>query len=164
MLESAIAVRSKILPKISVIIVTYRSTRELPGCIDSVLRQRVPVEIFVVDNASPDHTPEMIAGYGERHDNVYPILNTENLGLAAGNNCPIGKCQGEYVLILNPDTVLPDMDTPRVPWSATLSVGSELAAPEAAGVINAAVPARSAAAPARRQATRVSSLNRLNIE
>lgn len=107
-LESAIAVRSKILPKISVIIVTYRSTRELPGCIDSVLRQRVPVEVFVVDNASPDHTPEMIAGYGERHDNVYPILNTENLGLAAGNNCPIGRCQGEYVLILNPDTVLPD--------------------------------------------------------
>jgi GT2 family glycosyltransferase len=106
--EFAIAVPSKVIPKISVIIVTYRSTSELPGCIESVLRQAVPVEVFVVDNASPDHTPEMIAGFGERYDNVYPILNTENIGLAAGNNCPIGRCQGDYVLILNPDTVLPD--------------------------------------------------------
>ncbi len=67
-------------------------------------------------------------------------------------------------MVTAPDTVLPDMDTPRVPWSATLSVGSELAAPEAAGVINRAAPARSAPAPARRLATRVSSLNRLDIE
>lgn len=106
--EPEIAVRTRISPRVSVIIVTYRSTNELPGCIESVLRQTVPVEVFVVDNASPDHTPEMVAGYGERHDNVYPILNTENLGLAAANNCPIGRCQGDYVLILNPDTVLPD--------------------------------------------------------
>lgn len=106
--ESPITAASKVIPKVSVIIVTYRSTNELPGCIEGVLRQTVPVEVFVVDNASPDHTPEMIAGYGERYDNVYPILNKENIGLAAGNNCPIGRCQGDYVLILNPDTVVPE--------------------------------------------------------
>jgi GT2 family glycosyltransferase len=66
------------------------------------------MEVFLVDNASPDSTPEMVTDYGARFDNIFPILNTENIGLAAGNNCPIGKCKGDYVLILNPDTVLRD--------------------------------------------------------
>lgn len=114
MLDSTIAIQSKISPKVSVIIVTYRSTHELPGCLDSVMRQTVPLEVFVVDNASPDHTPEMVADYGKRFDNVYPILNTENLGLAAGNNCPIGKCRGEYVLLFNPDTILLDGSLARM--------------------------------------------------
>ena len=102
------AIKSNVLPKVSVIIVTYNSTQELPGCIESVLRQTPHMEVFLVDNASPDSTPEMVTDYGARFDNIFPILNTENIGLAAGNNCPIGKCKGDYVLILNPDTVLRD--------------------------------------------------------
>src|SRR6202042_1736163 len=56
-----------------------------------------------------------------------------------------------------PDTVLPEIDTPCAPWSATVSVGSEPAAPAAAGIMRAPRPARTQAAP-------VSHLNRLNIE
>ena len=101
-------------PRVSVIIVTYRSSKELPGCLESVLKQAVPVEVFLVDNASPDYTPQMVAEYAARFENVHAILNKENVGLAAGNNCPLGSCQGDYVLILNPDTLLPDNSLERM--------------------------------------------------
>ena len=97
----------KLVPRVSVVIVTYRSTKELPACMESLLQQSIPIEILLIDNASPDSTPQMVADYAERIDNVYAILNRENLGLAAGNNCALGRCRGEYVLMLNPDTVLP---------------------------------------------------------
>lgn len=97
----------QVTPRVSVVVVTYRSTKELPACVESLLQQSTPIEIFLIDNASPDATPQMVADYAERFDNVYAILNSENLGLAAGNNCALGRCRGEYVLVLNPDTVLP---------------------------------------------------------
>jgi GT2 family glycosyltransferase len=92
-------------PRASVIIVTYQSANEISDCVESLLRQSVPVEIFIVDNASSDNTPQLIADYAARFENIHAILHTENIGLAAANNSPLGKCQGEYVLILNPDTL-----------------------------------------------------------
>lgn len=95
-------------PRVSVIIVTYRSSNEIPGCLESVLRQSVPTETFIVDNASPDNTAQIVAGYAARFENVHVILNKENIGLAAANNSPLEQCQGDYVLIQNPDTLLRD--------------------------------------------------------
>jgi GT2 family glycosyltransferase len=102
----SVAPKNKALPNVSVVIVTYMSTQELPGCLESLMSQTVPVEVFVVDNASPDNTPQMVSDYAARFENIHPILNSQNLGLAAANNCLLGRCRGEYVLILNPDTVL----------------------------------------------------------
>jgi GT2 family glycosyltransferase len=98
--------RQSVRPRISVIIVTYCSREEIPACVASLQEQTVPVEIFLVDNASPDDTGLMVTDYAERFDNVHAILNKDNVGLAAGNNAPLGKCQGDYVLILNPDTMV----------------------------------------------------------
>jgi len=92
-------------PQVSVIIVTYRSANEISECVESLLKQPVTVEIFLVDNASPDNTPDVVADFAARFENIHAILNTENIGLAAANNSPLEKCQGKYVLILNPDTV-----------------------------------------------------------
>ncbi len=93
-------------PRVSVITVTYCSRNEIPACIGSVLEQSVPTEIFLVDNASPDDTAQVVTSYAKRFDNIHAILNKENIGLAAANNMPLGKCQGDYVLILNPDTLV----------------------------------------------------------
>jgi GT2 family glycosyltransferase len=101
-------------PRISVVIVTYASSNELDGCMGSLLKQTLPIEIFLVDNASPDHTPEMVEGYARSFANVHAILNANNIGLAAANNSPLGRCQGDYVLILNPDTVLRDNTLERL--------------------------------------------------
>ena len=101
-------VSNQIVPRVSVIIVTYGSSSEVPGCVESLLKQSVPVEIFLIDNDSPDNTAEVVSEYANRYQNVHAILNKENIGLAAGNNVPVGKCQGEYLLILNPDTLFRD--------------------------------------------------------
>jgi GT2 family glycosyltransferase len=113
-IDSNKPLRNDVRPSVSVIIVTYRSMGELPHCIESLLKQSVPVEIFLVDNASPDATPQMVADYAARFENVHAILNKENLGLAAGNNIPLTICQGNYVLILNPDTILPENSLERM--------------------------------------------------
>jgi len=99
-------VRGDLHPRVSVIVVTYCSSNEFVDCIDSVLRQPVPTEVFLVDNASPDKTGQMVADYAARFENVRAILNEQNLGLAAGNNAALGSCRGDYVLFLNPDALL----------------------------------------------------------
>lgn len=101
-------------PRVSVVIVTYRSVNELPGCMNSLLHQSVPVEILLIDNASPDETAQMVTDYADRFSNVRAILSHENLGLAAGNNCALGHCRGDYILFLNPDTVLPGNSLERM--------------------------------------------------
>lgn len=101
-------------PLVSVVIVTYRSSNELPACVESVMQQSVPLEVLLVDNASSDQTPKIINDYAARFDNIHAILNSQNLGLAAGNNCALGKSQGKYLLILNPDTVLPERTLQRM--------------------------------------------------
>lgn len=101
-------------PRVSVVVVTYGSSNELPDCLDGLLKQPVPLEVFLVDNASPDSTPQMVADYGSRYWNVHAILNAENIGLAAGNNTPMERCRGDYVLMLNPDTVFRDNSLERM--------------------------------------------------
>jgi hypothetical protein len=93
-------------PRVSVITVTYCSRNEVPACVGSILEQSVPTEIFLVDNASSDDTAEVLTSYARRFENIHAILNKDNIGLAAANNLPIGMCEGDYVLILNPDTLL----------------------------------------------------------
>lgn len=59
------------------------------------------VEVFVVDNASSDGTPDMVRA---AFPQVKLIANCTNLGFAGANNLALGRCQGRYVLLLNPDT------------------------------------------------------------
>lgn len=101
-------------PRVSVITVTYGSSNEIQGCIESLSKQLVPLEIFLVDNASPDNTAQIVTDYAKHFENIHAILNKENIGLAAANNCPLGKCQGDYVLVLNPDTVLREHSLERM--------------------------------------------------
>jgi GT2 family glycosyltransferase len=95
-------------PRVSIITVTYGSSDEIKGYLDSVLQQTVPLEVFIVDNASMDNTAQIAGDYAARFENVHVVVNGENIGLAAANNVPLGDCRGDYVLILNPDTVLRD--------------------------------------------------------
>jgi N-acetylglucosaminyl-diphospho-decaprenol L-rhamnosyltransferase len=90
--------------KVTVAIVTYRSETELPGCLDSVLKSDIPVKVVVIDNRSPDATFKIAKSYASRYQNVFAIDSGENIGLAAANNLVLPLIEGDYVLILNPDT------------------------------------------------------------
>ena len=97
--------------KLSIVIVSYNVRSYLEQCLQSVqiALEGIEGEVFVVDNHSDDDSVETIR-------NHYPwvtlIENQENLGFAKANNQAIRQSQAEYVLLLNPDTVVAE-DTLR---------------------------------------------------
>lgn len=91
--------------KLSVIIVNYNVKYFLEQCLYSVraASQGLDVEIFVVDNHSTDGSVDYLRPL---FPEVLFIENEENPGFAKANNQAICQCKGEYVLLLNPDTVI----------------------------------------------------------
>lgn len=91
--------------KISVIIVNYNVKYFLEQCLYSVEAAigSLRAEIFVVDNHSTDGSVEYLK---LRFPNVTFIENNDNPGFAKANNQAIKICRGQYVLLLNPDTVI----------------------------------------------------------
>jgi GT2 family glycosyltransferase len=91
--------------KLSVVIVNYNVKFFLEQCLHSVevATKGLGSEVFVVDNNSVDGSVEMVA---EKFPNVKIIANTENTGFSKANNQAILQASGEYVLLLNPDTVV----------------------------------------------------------
>lgn len=91
--------------KLSVVIVNYNVKHFLEQALMSVRRASVhfPVEVFVVDNNSVDESVAMVR---HKFPEVNLIANTRNVGFSAANNQAIREAKGEYVLLLNPDTVV----------------------------------------------------------
>lgn len=89
---------------VSIVILNYNSEKYIEDCLKSVLEQTYQdIEILVVDNNSKDNSVEIAKGIKGNHR---VILNKENLGYAEGNNVGIEKSRGEYVVLLNVDTIL----------------------------------------------------------
>ncbi len=93
--------------KLSVIIVNYNVKYFLEQCLHSVRRAMTGIEgeIFVVDNNSVDGSVKMLE---EKFPEVVVIANKENQGFSKANNQAIKISKGEYVLLLNPDTIVED--------------------------------------------------------
>ncbi len=91
--------------KLSVIIVNYNVRAYLEQCLRTVFTalEGLEGEVFVVDNQSTDGSVELVR---EKFPQVKLIANTENVGFSRANNQAIRVAQGEYVLLLNPDTVV----------------------------------------------------------
>lgn len=97
--------------KLSIIIVSYNVRYFLEQCLHSVNKagEGLETEIFVVDNASVDGSVTMLQ---EKFPEVKLIANKQNVGFAKANNQAILQSKGQYVLLLNPDTVV-EADTLR---------------------------------------------------
>ena len=93
-------------PIFSVLIVSY-NTRELTlACLRSVIAQtRTPHEILVLDNASTDGSAAAIAA---EFPQIALLSERQNHGFARANNFLALKSRGEFLLLLNPDTVVLD--------------------------------------------------------
>jgi len=91
--------------KLSVIIVNYNVKHFLEQCLHSVYKaaKGIETEIFVVDNNSVDGSAELIR---EKFPDLHFIENKENVGFSRANNQAIKLAKGEYILLLNPDTVV----------------------------------------------------------
>jgi GT2 family glycosyltransferase len=93
--------------KLSVVIVNYNVKYFLEQCLYSVRRasEGIQAEVFVVDNNSVDGSVKMVR---EKFPEVILVENKDNAGFSKANNQAIKKSKGEYVLLLNPDTVVED--------------------------------------------------------
>jgi N-acetylglucosaminyl-diphospho-decaprenol L-rhamnosyltransferase len=88
---------------LSIVILNYNTRDHLRACLQS-LGQPARTEVWVVDNASSDGSADMVEA-------EFPwaslIRAPRNGGYAYGNNLALRRCQGETILLLNPDTLLP---------------------------------------------------------
>jgi len=89
---------------ISIIILNYNAGDLLIECVDSVLKSNFKnFEIIVVDNVSKDNSHKKCK---EKFHEINLIENHENLGYCEGNNVGIKNAKGEFLIILNPDTIV----------------------------------------------------------
>ena len=93
------------MTKLSVVIVNYNVKHFIEQCLFSVLKasENIACEIFVVDNNSVDGSVTIIK---DKFPQVNLIVNKVNTGFSVANNQAIRLAKGEYVLLLNPDTVV----------------------------------------------------------
>ena len=91
--------------KLSIVIVNYNVKYFLEQCLHSVKKacQGMDVEIFVVDNNSVDGSVKMVR---DKFSDIHLIENKENLGFSKANNIAIRRAKGQYILLLNPDTIV----------------------------------------------------------
>ncbi|GHT02024.1 hypothetical protein AGMMS49525_04600 [Bacteroidia bacterium] len=91
--------------RLSVIIVNYNVKLFLEQCLNSVLASSMiaDMEVIVVDNASMDGSQDYLPPLFPQ---VRFVFSPENLGFAKANNLAIKQAQGDYVLLLNPDTLI----------------------------------------------------------
>ena len=97
------------VPKVSVIVLTYNNLPLNIECVNSILSKTAYAnyELIIVDNQSTDGTIDYLKELDAKQiPNVKVILNEENSGFAGGNNLGIENASGEYVLLLNNDTVI----------------------------------------------------------
>ena len=94
-------------PLVSIIILAHNQLDHTRRCLESIEHHTPePHELILVDNGSSDGTPGYFRDYAGRHQHVTVIANLSNRGFAAGNNQGIAAARGEFILLLNNDTVV----------------------------------------------------------
>lgn len=99
-------------PLLSIVIVNWNTADLLDACLTSIYRHTAGIrfEIIVFDNASTDHSREVLMKY----PGVSAIFHPENIGFAAANNRAAARARGEFLLLLNPDTEIRDNIFPEI--------------------------------------------------
>src|SRR5258708_6273199 len=105
LLSSAVA---ETFPLVSIIVVSYNSKEYLQPFLESLeCNTGYPrYELIVVDNNSSDGSQDFLRAYADLHRGVRLVLLDTNAGFAGGNNLGVREAQGEYLVLLNPDTIL----------------------------------------------------------
>lgn len=110
--------------QLSVIILNYNVRYFLEQCVLSVQKalEGVDGEIIVIDNNSSDASCAMMQ---QRFPNVKLITNKENLGFPKGNNIGVAQAKGEFLCVLNPDTVVAEDTFQKILKFANQKIGSQ---------------------------------------
>lgn len=99
--------RVRVQPEVSILIVNYRTVSELTRCLQSLAQQQdVTYEVIIVDNSGDPHEKQQLEALC--HAYVHCVFSEQNLGFGRANNLAATYANAELLLILNPDTTLPD--------------------------------------------------------
>lgn len=91
---------------VSIIILNYNGRKFLQECLDSVLKQSYSdFEIILFDNCSSDDSLSFLSA-NYKSDKLKIIVSEKNLGFAGGNNDALKYSKGEYIVLLNNDTIV----------------------------------------------------------
>ena len=90
--------------KLSLILVNHNACKPLKQALNSLINacKNVDYELFIVDNASTDRSLEMLENY---FPEARVIANDTDQGVAKANNQALELCTGEYILLVNADTI-----------------------------------------------------------
>ena len=106
-IKNLISSTKPVLLKLTIIIINFNVKYFLEQCLCSVINacKNIDAEIFVIDNCSTDGSREYFNG---KFTNVNFIWNLENAGFSKANNQVLELATCDYILFLNPDTILPE--------------------------------------------------------
>jgi GT2 family glycosyltransferase len=95
---------------ISVIILNFNSPNDTVDCIQSLMKTNYPdFEVILIDNGSSDNSTEILLNLEDSHTKNFTFIkNEDNLGFTGGNNLGIKRATGDYILLLNNDTIVED--------------------------------------------------------
>ena len=92
---------------VSVIIVSYNAKSHILRCIESLLAATQSLNIHISDNGSSDGTIESVEKKYSNLANFFLYKNNQNLGFAKASNIPLSSITDDYILFLNPDSIIP---------------------------------------------------------
>lgn len=102
-------------PVLSVVVPIHRVEPYLAECLESILREAgAELEVVAVDDASPDRSGEIAAGYARRDPRVRVVRLARNVGLGPARNAGLERATGEYVWFVDSDDRLPPGAVPAV--------------------------------------------------
>lgn len=101
-------------PDLSIIVVSYNTRKITHQCLESLFKsfrsykskESPSFEIILIDNASKDDSADYLAEYAQKHKNIIFVANTTNRGFGFANNQGVKLAQGNYILLLNSDTII----------------------------------------------------------
>lgn len=94
--------------KTSIVILNYNTKDITVDCVKSVVKntKKIDYEIILIDNGSTDGSQSVLGKLATKNKRIKFIKNKKNLGFSKGNNVGLKKAKGEYVLLLNSDTIV----------------------------------------------------------
>src|SRR5512142_1357864 len=116
------------MPLVSIVVIAYNDAQHLPAALRSAQTQTLhDIEIVVVDDASTDGTPQVIATAAASDPRVRPMRLTENSGgCSRPRNTGLDEVAGDYVLFLDSDDVLPRRSLERL-YDAANAAAADIA-------------------------------------
>jgi glycosyltransferase involved in cell wall biosynthesis len=95
------------VPDVSVIVPVYNKAKFLSQCLDSILSQDIDLEIICIDDASTDHSGDLLTKKAAEDSRIRPLFNTKNIGAGSSRNIGFNLARGSYVQFTDADDWLP---------------------------------------------------------